>query len=343
MKSSLLLFCIFTFFLFTSITSAQVPISVGGLELTASSDNPVPGQTVTITARSYIVDINTAKISWIINGKTEQNATGATTLKVVAPDLGKKLNVDVSATTPEGRNIKASIVVGSGSIDIIVETSGYTHPFFKGKIPPVYQNTVKIVAIPHIANSSGVEYDPKNLVYQWKKNDRVIEDQSGYGKQALILTGEIVPRPYDISVTAWPRDIEARAQGYINIAVGGPSINFYINDPLYGPLFNRVIGDVIRIGSQKETGVLAVPFGFDKPVNGIGNLTYSWLINGLQDSGLSKNESLVLRAPDNSSGSSNIQLDIRNPDKILQGESGGFSASFSADKSVLDNTGSSVF
>lgn len=333
MKPRFLGFLLISFsasFLCFSAASAQVPISIGGLELSASSDNPIPGQIVTITARSYAVDANASKISWTVDGKVVQNALGATTLQVVAPTLGKKMVVNVSAATPEGRVVSASITIGSGSVDMILEADGYVHPFFRGKLSPFYQNAVKIVAMPHLATASGVEYDPQTLVYRWKRNDRALEDQSGYGKQAVTLVGDIVPRPYDVTVTVTPRDGSSSAQGFAEITVGGPSIGFYIDDPLYGPMFNATIGDTVRIGSQKETSVLAVPYGFNKPAGGIGDLSWSWLINGVKRTELVANESVVLRAPEGSAGSSKIQLDIRNTDRILQGASGAFSAAFSA-------------
>lgn len=328
MKSRFFLSFLFVFCIFAFSASAQIPVSTGGLELSVSSNNPVPGQKITLTVRSYAIDINSAKISWKINGKQDINTVGATTLEVTAPALGKKLTIEVTATTPEGRVVAASTIIGSGSVDLIFETDGYTPPFFRGKVAPVYQNTVKITAVPHIANSAGVEYDPKTLVYEWKRNSRAIENQSGYGKQSITVVGDVVPRPYDISVSVWPRDESGSAQAYTTVGMANPYIAFYVDDPTYGTLFNSAVKNVIRIGSQKEVAVLASPFGF----NGAGDeneLSWSWSINNLRRAELSANRSVLLRAPDDSSGSSIVQLNIKNADKILQGITAGFSAQFS--------------
>ena len=321
---------------------AQVPISVGGLDLTASSDAPIPGQTVTITARSYIIDINTARITWVVDGSTKQNGVGLTTLEVKAPALGKKISITVTASTPEGRVVHTSIEVTSGSIDFITETDGYVPPFFRGKLSPVYQNSIKIVAIPHLANAAGVEYDPKKLVYQWKRNDRVLEDQSGYGKQSITLVGDIVPRAYDIRVTAWSQNSDARTQGLTQISFGAPQISFYVHDPLYGPLFNKEIGESLRIGVEKETSVIAVPFGFNTSIasalNSAAPLAYSWFINNIKHAELSSSGTIVLRAPDGEVGDSSIRLDIANLNRILQGTSAEFTASFSAKQDASDES-----
>jgi hypothetical protein len=311
---------------------AQVGVPTTELILSTSVDNPIPKQKVTVTLRSYSLDINTARVSWYVNGVQIQTGVGLTSLEVTAPSLGKKTSVRVTATTPEGRSSTETLDIGSGSIDLIIETDGYVPPLFHGKITPVFQNTVKIIAIPHIANSAGIEYDPKNLVYRWKKDDKVIEDQSGYGKQAVTVSSGIVPRAFNVSVDVYPRDGSAHAQNITGISFNSPSIGFYMSDPLYGPLLNHALESIVRIGSQKETSVLAVPFGFNKPASGVGNLTYGWSINNKLRNELSTNESLILRAPEGAAGSSDIELTIRNPDKILQGADGSFSAKFNASK-----------
>jgi hypothetical protein len=315
-------------FMFSAVAHAQVPTSIGGLELSPSSNNPSPGQTITVTARSYTIDINSSKVSWYVDGKLSKSGAGMTSFDVVAPALGKKISIEVTATNVDGVIVKSSIIIGSGSVDLLLETDGYTPPFFKGKIPAVYQNSVTIIAVPHIANSAGIEYSPSALVYQWKKNGRALEDQSGYNKQSIVLVGDVVPRPYDISVTVWPKDNDSSASAYTQVITRGPEIQFYIEDPLYGTLFNRSIGSTLRIGSNKETSVLAVPFGFNKPRVGTGDLDWSWGLNNSGRSSLTNKESVVLRAPDDSTGSSNVQVSIRNIEKILQGTDATFSVQF---------------
>lgn len=329
----------FTIVSFSVVAYAQgIPTGLNGLSLSASTDNPIPGQIVTITARSYSTDINAAKISWTVNGKAVQSGIGLTTLDVNAPSLGSKLSIVVTGVGGDGSVFTNTIVVGSGSVDMILENDGYTPPFFPGKIPESLQNNVTIIAFPHIANSSGTEYDPKTLIYQWKKNDTVLEDQSGYGKQAVTLSGDLVPRPYTVSVSVTPRGGGAQALGQISVNPQSPWITFYRSDPLYGPLFNQAIIEAIGIGTEKETSVLAVPFGFNKPVGSTGSLSLSWLINNIEHPELASHESIVIRTPSGDGGSSQIELDAKNDQLILQGAQAGFSVQFSANQ---DTTSSS--
>ncbi|OHA24663.1 MAG: hypothetical protein A3B11_00580 [Candidatus Taylorbacteria bacterium RIFCSPLOWO2_01_FULL_44_26] len=317
---------------------AQIPISVGGIELTASVDNPIPEQIVTITARSYSVDINTATISWSVGGKVISQGIGETVAKVKAPALGTVLNVTVSAVLPDGNRLTKSISIGSGSVDMIVETDGHVPAFFHGKAPEGYQNNIKIIAIGHIADSRGVQYDPQTLIYRWKKNNQAIEDQSGYGKQSVVVAGDIVPRAYVISVTAETRDGKARAESSVSISPQAPEIVFYIDDPLYGPMFNAAVNESIRIGSEREVSVLALPFGFNKPKDSSGNLSFSWMINNASHPELDSSQSIVLRAPDTGAGSSEVLVSVRNIRNILQSAQSGFAIVFgpSATQSTSD-------
>lgn len=347
MKSRFLSFLIFsTVFvgMFSDISSRTIHaqnIQEGtqSIVLEQSTDNPTPGETVTITARSYSFDINSTTNTWTVGNKVVQKGIGSVTIDVKAPALGKKTTVRITAISPDGAVYSSSITLGSGSIDMIVETDGYVPPFFRGKLNPVYQNFVKIVAVPHLADASGKEYNPSNLIYKWKKdNDTVMQDQSGYGKQSISLEGNMVPRPYSMYVTVTSRDGSAQGEGSVEVEASSPFVNFYTDDPLYGTFFNKSITDSIRIGSQKETSVLAVPYGFNMKVGGKNSLSLNWLINNILHNELASSRSVILRAPEGEAGSSNIHLSVKNSDNILQGADGGFSAYFNEKESTTQST-----
>jgi len=314
----------------STIHAQGVPSTLGGLELTPSTGSPTPGQNVNITARSYSVDINSANITWNVDGKMAQKGVGLTTLTVKAPSLGKKMTISVSATTPDGNIVSETLILTSGTVDMIIETNGYKPAMFMGKLPVVYQNIVKIVAIPHLANSSGTEYDPTTLLYKWEQNGNVMESQSGYGRQSISIPGTLIPRPYVMSVTVTTRDGSAQGVGFIAVNPVSPSVIFYKNDPLYGPLYNNAISNTMYLGTQRETGVLAVPYGFNMPNSGLGNLSLTWLINNRERPELSENQSVTLRAPNASAGSSNIELIVTNSKDILQKASAMFQVVYSA-------------
>jgi hypothetical protein len=331
----LILLASFSLLLAPFAFAQELSMGSAGITLTPSSDNPVPGQTVTVTAESYSFDINSATITWLVNGKQVQKDIGATTWSLTAPALGKKTTVEVDAVTPSGSEFSSSVVIGSGMVDMIMETDGYAPPFFSGKTPPVFQNNFTVIAVPHLVSPSGGEYDPANLVYQWKKDDgTVLQSQSGYGKQAITLKGDIVPRPYYLMVTATSRDGSAQGESLIYIAPQSPSITFYKDDPLYGPLFNTAVGNTLFIGAQKEVRAFASLYGFNFSSNISNNLTLDWSINGTDHPELASSQSIVLRAPNGVAGTSNIALNASGIDNILQGANASFTAAFSAGQSA---------
>lgn len=316
------------FFLLASSLHAQVaPIIPGGLEISASSNAPVPGQKVTLTAQSYITDIRGAMVTWTVNGKVVKKGVGENILEVTAPALGGKLTIVVNASTPEHPKLENTIVVSSGSIDLINEPDGYVTPFFRGKISNMYQNSLKIVAVPHLADASGKEYDPKNLVYEWKKNDIVIQDQSGYGRQYVTIQGDLVPRPYDISVSVSSRDGGAKGSVLETVSFGTPFTRFYVDDPLYGTLLNKSVGETLRIGKEREVRIQAAPFGFNTSDTETG-LTSTWFVNGTSRPELAGRSSIILRSPEESSGRSQVELKLQSVKQLLQQNRTGFGVLF---------------
>ncbi len=303
---------------------------VGGIELTPSISNPAPGQSVTITARSYSIDIYSANLTWSVASKVVEKGIGSNIITVKAPALGKSLSINISAVTPSGESLQSSLTLTSGSVDMIVEPAGHKPPTFQGKIATAYQNDVKVAAIPHLANSAGTEYDPKSLLYRWEQNGDIIEGSSGYGKQSLIIPGGMIPRPYVISVSVSTRDGSAQGAGSVSVNPVAPFVKFYKNDPLYGPLYDTAINNALYLNTQRETGVLAIPYGFNAPATGLGDLNMAWMINGRSRPELVSNQTVTLRAPEGSVGSTAIELRITNKTSILQSANGAFRAVFTA-------------
>lgn len=326
---------VFSYLLFQFAFAQGIQLPAQDVDLKVSPENPMPGQTLTITAESYIVSLTSSNITWSLNGNVYQKGIGMTSIQVIAPDLGKKLSIGVNAITAEGAQLNAEIDITSGNIDLIVETDGYVPPFFNGKMPLVYQNSYRIVAIPHLANSSGTEYDPKTLVYSWSKDTKVMQDASGYGKQVFSWKEEIIPRSRLIKVKATTRDGSAQAEKTIILQANSPFIQFYKNDPLYGPMYNKAIINNTGLGSSRELSILAVPYGFNKPFSSVGNLLFSWSINSTSQDALSTSQSIVLRAPVGKTGSSNIDLEIRNEKDILQSARNAFSIMFSSGETEI--------
>ncbi len=338
--SVLIFFCGIFSFSHSPLTFAQTigTNSIDGIDISSSPANPAPGSNVTVSLDSFSTNLSGASISWSVNGKTMTSGVGMESITVQAPITGKTLQVMATIVTVEGANIQKLISVTSGSVDIVWETSGYVPPLYEGKTPYAYQNTVTFIAMPQLVDGSGNPINPKNLIYQWKKNTFVLGSQSGYGKQRLTVTGSVIAEPLTIDVTVSSADGSAHAEAQIKLQPGSPSILFYQDDPLYGVLYNSAITGTLRL-IHNQTKVIAAPYGFDVAAQG---LVYNWSINGAAQSNLSGSRSAVLGVNGGQQGSSNIDLSLQNTgNDILQGAESSFTAIF-ASKSAA-TTSSAIF
>jgi hypothetical protein len=316
MKSSLKITIIIIFLaLFATLPTlshAQIPSSIDGVQISTDPEIPAPGQTVTVSVESFSTDLNSASIVWLVDGKNYSQGKGKKFIGVVAPPIGKNMSILVAIMTVEGREVKKAITLKSGGVDLIWESDGYVPPFYKGKALFAYENPVRITAMPHLAGVGGKELDPNTLVYKWTENDKAVQDQSGFGKQTILLQ-EGVPRPIDIKVEVTTNTGTEKATASMTLTPGNPSVSFYEEDPLYGVLYNKAITDNFHLTNQ-EMSIRAVPYTFN-----IGGLSYLWSINNLERTDLSTNESITLRTKGDAEGSSDISLEVKNLQDILQG------------------------
>ena len=306
------------------LSHAQIPSSIDGIQIGTNPDLPAPGQTITVNVESFSTDLNSASIVWLVDGKNLTQGTGKKSVGLTAPEIGKSITVTAVIKTVEGREVRKIITIKSGGVDLIWESAGFVPPLFRGKSTFVYQNPVKIIAMPHLAGANGVEIDPKTLVYKWKNNDKVLQDQSGYGKQVITIQDDL-PRSLQIEVEISNRDGTSKAAGSMSLEPGDPSLSFYQEDPIYGVLYNLSLINKVRLTNQ-ELSLRAVPYSFN--ISSASPLTYIWSVNDLERTDLSTNESITLRTKGDSEGSSNIALTVKSAGNILQGARNGVSVLF---------------
>jgi hypothetical protein len=303
---------------------AQYQAPLDGVTIDASNYNPMPGQTVDITLESFSFDLNSSSIVWQVAGKVHSKGVGIKTISVKAPSIGSKLNVSAIIKSPDGTETTKVYTIKSGAVDIIWESNGYRPPFYKGKLPYIYQNSIKLVAVPHFSKSGTKEIDPKTLVYTWKLGGKFIDGGQGYGKQSVVITSSIIPKPLEISVDVTNREQTDRASGSIVLNPTEPIVTFYEDDALYGTMYNKSIVNSTSL-KNSEMKVVAVPFGFnlrnDKTI-------FNWSINNIDQPELLKNRSITIRSKGDMDGNSLIGLDVRNEVDILQGAKNNFTVYF---------------
>lgn len=266
---------------------------------------PQPFQTVTVYIQDSSAQYTSTPITWVVNGKQYASEIGKTSIEIIAGDNGSQTSV-TAILSPAGRSqISRSIVIKPTVVDMVWQAQSYTPPFYKGKALLSYQGTIKVTAIPTFYSGSAL-LKAENLVYTWTLNDRVLGSLSGYGKNTLELSSDIIQQTMLVSVVVSSRDNTIQGQGRTVINPQSPAIVVYENNPLYGTLYNQVLSSQFTL-KNPEIGLTATPFFFSNNAPHAFPTSYLiWSING-QESLTSNN--LTLRKPSSGSGSTNISIE----------------------------------
>src|SRR5579872_1392699 len=166
------------FLLFVSYFS--IPLHVSG-QLTVTPDvisidmtpsNPGPNQKTLIVINSFAMDLNSATVTWFVNGAKVLSGEGAKQFSITTGAIGQRTNIDIRISSITG-DIDKTFSIVPASIDLIWEADTYVPPFFKGKPLFTDQSTITFIALPHMLRN-GVEVNPANLIYKWSENDTVL-------------------------------------------------------------------------------------------------------------------------------------------------------------------------
>lgn len=284
--------------------------------------NPGPNQAVTATLTSFSTNLDSADISWFINGALDKRGVGIKTLSFQIGDLGKTTTVSVTIRTQEGSIVEKSISISPAEIEIFVEADSYTPPFYRGKALFAHQGDARIIALPRFVNSSGTRINPANLIYTWKKNGTVAQDASGFGKQSFSVEGTVIAKPIQLEVVVSTQDSSITGTARASLFPAGAKVLVYEESPLYGIRFGTAVTNNFDL-SQDEATFTAIPYFFS--AKSTGSILYSWLMNN-QSAGVGG--SVTFRNETGAAGLSQITVKAENTSKILQFGSKNFTVSF---------------
>ncbi|MEI6420435.1 MAG: hypothetical protein WCO30_02255 [bacterium] len=295
---------------------SNVPGSVDDtLTATVAPENPEPNSPVSIDLADYSTDINHATISWFLNGKKILEGVGKKSFLFTNGDLGQTTKVKVNIITEEGNTLENNFSFTPSSISIIAEVRGYTPPFYKGRVLFASQGTLHLVALPNFTDSNGNRLDPTKLTYKWKRNNRILNDVSGYGKNVVDITEGVPLGSTEISVEATSFDNTLTASTILILSSQDPKIIFYEKDPFYGFLFNRALKSPFLL-TNNEVSVTAFPFFFSTS-RASPLLNYEWSMNReVVNSGT--NDSMTFKNTSGEAGSSQVSVSVRNTARIFQ-------------------------
>lgn len=253
------------------VAHAQIS-STDPLTLDLNPQYPSPYQIVTITPESSQIDLSASTLTFKVNGKIVQQGSGAQAASVAVGGPGSVTTVTVIAVN-NGNTYTQSLTLRPADVALVVEPNSTTHPFYEGGSLIGGEGNVRIIAMPDLRTSSGVQISPANLVYTWKNGDQILQSNSGIGKSVLTASAPVRYRDTVVTVTVSSQDSSVVGQAAVRIAPGDPVIRIYENDPLLGPRYETALSNTTTLADSEAT-YRAVPYFFTS----LPSLT--WQVNG---------------------------------------------------------------
>jgi hypothetical protein len=283
--------------------------------LKVNPEYPVAFESVSMSVSSYLFDVNTSQISWVVDGKVAKSGIGLTTHSIFAKNIGQSTLVTVKIFA-DGATLTKSVAIKPTSVDVFFESaSGYTPPFYKGRALPTKDSQIKIVALP-ILESNATSINPSGFSYNWKKGESALQGSSGYNKNSLTYFADYLNTVENIELSVSNPLTGYSAKKKMTIPLFEPKILIYENHPLRGIRFERSLNNSINIGSGEKT-LLVEPYF----INAIGPtssyLNYTWKINDQTIPTPNRKNQLVVRNG-GQEGTSKISLEIENITKLFE-------------------------
>jgi hypothetical protein len=313
MKNSKKVLLFLSFFL-PFAASAQIFNYASELTVNMLPEYPAPGENVNINLEMYTENLNSSNISWYKDGKLAEQGVGKVNYSFVAPNNNQATEITIRITTYKGVSFSKTINIRPASADIIWEGDSYTPPFYKGRSLWAPQGYLRLVAMPSFGQAN-------KLIYKWTINDQVLQDQSGYGRSYVSLYNNGLGGNIEVELLVTDPANNRAAQSYLVIPQLNPTVTFYENSPLYGPVFDKALSSYDM--QSAELSVLAYPFNID--TNTLDKLNYKWHVNNAATDVAGR--AITLRKPE-TAGQSNVSLKISNDVRIMQHTQGNFLIKF---------------
>ena len=307
-KISFLFFAItIVFFAFALPTNAQ--IKSDDISLSINPKQPGPNETVYATLASYAVDLNKTLITWSVNGQDLVQGVGQKTFSFKTGASGAQTFLGVKIDTTDGSSANKQLTINPATIDILWEAvNSYVPPFYKGRALIPTEGTVKVVALLNSNISNGA-------VYNWKLDDKAKTDSSGYGKNYYYYQKTYLDRTNNVEVGITSLLGNTVGTGKLAINNQSPKIVFYKKDPELGIKWEQALEDNFQIKSEGETVVFEPYFITPGNINS-SDLQINWTLGSSSITTPDIKNELSIK-PETKGGSSKIQIDIENINKMF--------------------------
>ena len=291
-------------------------INEGDFDFEMTPENPGPRQSVSFRIESNLVDLNRYPITWTVDGAVVASGIGTRTITATTKDYGQTTTVVASITLAESTITKQFVITPQDTTVFWEAVDAYAPPFYQGKRLPSYESLVRIISIPNFLGNKNSS-ETKNAVYIWKRNENVIPNAGGYGKDSILIQHNRVRTAEKISVTASSVSAAGQATKSVTIPFFDPIIIAYERNPSTG-IRNPLAKKSLTVPSQ-GTLLEIEPYYFSTLQNNPTFLKIDWSLNNtpvtISDS--RKKTTLSLTNP-GSGGMATFRVNVENTTKLFQ-------------------------
>lgn len=312
-KKSFYLFLFFIVFVFSATVQTSHAFGESSIEITPKY--PMPGDTVTAELHAYSIDMDTAQVTWRVNGEIVENDFSVDEISFTADQVGATYVITVSAKDASGTQEDFEKRFTVSDVSFVWQGKTYTPPFYNG-LPLLSEGaSVAVQAIAAIPNGSNGLYGPHELHYTWFINKSSTPTARGKGQHSIVISNSDRPRqPLTAYVKIKDPTGKVRTEGEVVIPVTNTKTLLYEDNPYIGVRYDAALGSSLGVYGR-EASVIAEPYYMSAKSRRDEVLEYAWSIAGeVYDSP----GSLSFGAEDNISGTTHLELTVENTNHWLQ-------------------------
>jgi hypothetical protein len=293
--------------------SSLTQLNAGDIDVVLSPENPGARETVTITLRSDIVDLNRATISWTIQGTNVRTGVGQKSLSLKTLDYGQAVTVGIQITTATGENLTKTLTLQPEDMTVLWEaTDAYAPAFYRGKRLPGREALITVAAIPNF--NAGPSARTRDASFVWERNGSKLPASSGWQRDSILIKHNSLRASESVGVTATNQISTRTANKSVLLTPFKPQVLVYTQDAETG-LTNPYA--IRRLTTSKPVILAAEPFGFSRKNPTDLGLVIQWLVNGASALGDVDRQSILVNPPEES-GIAQFQTKVTSPGYTLQ-------------------------
>ena len=289
---------------------------------------PRPGEAVTVSVQSSLLNIRDSDVLWEANGKKIAQGKGASSASVTAGALGAETTIVVTVAAQDGMSATAEAVIIPTELDLLVDSDSYTPPFYRGAPRPSAGTSLRLQAFPRFKRGSAM-IPAGELIYTWRRGGEVLGGISGRGKAAAVIPVEHIFGVDLISVEVRSADDRLAQVSSVSVAAQVPVLALYENHPLYGVLYHRALPNTASVSGAEATFTAVPLFAQARSVYDPA-LQFDWRVNSAEIPANPKNPGELTINAENSSGVAFIELGVTHATNFFIDAKGAWNVTFSS-------------